>query len=97
VDQLAIRAGGSEVRVDGHTNIRQALRTPAGDLLRSTAFSLVATRAGESVISLAVEGMGAGHGVGLCQWGAVGRARAGQSYEQIVAAYYPGTRLERRY
>jgi stage II sporulation protein D len=97
VDQLAIRAGGSEVRVDGHTNIRQALRTPARDLLRSTAFSLVTTRAGENVTSLVAEGMGAGHGVGLCQWGAVGRARAGQRYEQILAAYYPGTRLERRY
>lgn len=97
VDQLAIRLGRSEVLVDGHSNIRQALRTPAGDLLRSTAFSLVATGAGKRVTNLVAEGMGAGHGVGLCQWGAVGRARAGQGYEQILAAYYPGTRLERRY
>jgi stage II sporulation protein D len=35
--------------------------------------------------------------VGMCQWGAVGRARAGQSYDRILAAYYPGTRLERLY
>jgi stage II sporulation protein D (peptidoglycan lytic transglycosylase) len=41
--------------------------------------------------------MGSGHGVGFCQWGAVGRARAGQGYEQILLAYFPGTRLERRY
>jgi stage II sporulation protein D len=46
---------------------------------------------------LTVDGMGSGHGVGFCQWGAVGRARAGQGYEQILAAYFPGTRLERRY
>ncbi len=97
VDQLAIRLGGSEVLVDGHSNIRQALRTSAGDLLRSTAFSLMATGAGTRVTSLVAEGMGAGHGVGLCQWGAVGRARAGQGYEQILAAYFPGTRVERRY
>ena len=97
VDQLAIRAGGSELRVDGQSNIRQALRTPAGDLLRSTAFTIVATRAGNKITNLVIDGMGAGHGVGLCQWGAVGRARAGQGYEQILAAYYPGTRLERRY
>jgi stage II sporulation protein D len=35
--------------------------------------------------------------VGLCQWGALGRSRAGQDYERILAAYYPGTRLQRVY
>jgi stage II sporulation protein D len=97
VDQLLIAVGGSEVRVEGHARIRQVLRTPGGQQLRSTAFSLMATGAGRNVTSLAIDGMGAGHGVGLCQWGAVGRARAGQGYRQILAAYYPGTRLERRY
>ena len=97
VDQLVVSAGGSEVRVDGQSNIRQILRTPAGELLRSTAFTLVVSGAGNSVSHLVAEGSGAGHGVGLCQWGAVGRARAGQGLEQILAAYYPGTRLERRY
>jgi stage II sporulation protein D len=97
VDQLVVSAGGAEVRVDGQSNIRQVLRTPGGDLLRSTAFTLVVSGAGKSVSHLVAEGSGAGHGVGLCQWGAVGRARAGQGHEQILAAYYPGTRLERRY
>jgi stage II sporulation protein D len=97
VDQLVVSAGGSDVRVDGQTNIRQVLRTPGGDLLRSTAFTLVVTGAGNSISHLVAEGSGAGHGVGMCQWGAVGRARAGQGHEQILAAYYPGTRLERRY
>jgi stage II sporulation protein D (peptidoglycan lytic transglycosylase) len=97
VDQLSIAMGGTEVRVDGHARIRQVLRTPSGQLLRSTAFSLIATGAGRNVTNLVVDGAGAGHGVGLCQWGAVGRARAGQVYQQILAAYYPGTRLERRY
>lgn len=40
-----------------------------------------------------VRGGGWGHGVGLCQEGAAGRARAGQSYRQILAHYYPGTVL----
>lgn len=97
VDQLAVSVSGSEVRVDGQSNVRQVLRTPAGDLLRSTAFTLVAVGAGRDISHLVAEGMGAGHGVGLCQWGAVGRARAGQDYHQILAAYYPGTRVERRY
>ena len=96
-DQLAVSVSGAEVRVDGQSNIRRVLRTSTGDLLRSTAFTLAATGTGRNVTRLVADGMGAGHGVGLCQWGAVGRARAGQGYEQILAAYYPGTTLQRRY
>ncbi|HEV8177493.1 MAG TPA: SpoIID/LytB domain-containing protein [Gemmatimonadales bacterium] len=97
VEQVAVGLGTTEVKVDGHTRIRQLLRLPNGQLLRSTAFSLITTGAGREVTRVVIEGSGAGHGVGLCQWGAVGRARARQGYRQILAAYYPGTRLERRY
>lgn len=38
-------------------------------------------------------GGGWGHGQGLCQWGAKGRAEVGQSAAQILAAYYPGTHV----
>lgn len=96
VDQLGIGLGGPEVRVEGLT-IRQVMRSPSGEPLRSTMFNVVTTGGGKQVTHLRVDGMGAGHGVGFCQWGAVGRARAGQSYPQILAAYFPGTRLERRY
>jgi stage II sporulation protein D len=96
VDQLAIGLGGPEITIDGPA-IRQVMRLNSGEPLRSTAFDLVATVGGRRVTHLTVDGMGSGHGVGFCQWGAVGRARAGQGYEQILAAYFPGTRLERRY
>jgi stage II sporulation protein D len=49
------------------------------------------------VTRLVAEGNGNGHGVGFCQWGAVGRARAGQGHEDMLAAYYPGATLERYY
>jgi stage II sporulation protein D len=96
VDQLAIGLGGPEVKVDGPA-IRQVLRLASGEPLRSNAFTLVAAGAGQRVTHLTVDGMGAGHGVGFCQWGAVGRARAGQRFQEIVEAYFPGTTLERRY
>jgi stage II sporulation protein D (peptidoglycan lytic transglycosylase) len=96
VDEIAIALGGPEIRVEGLA-IRQVLRPPSGELLRSNAFTLLATGGGRLVTQLTVDGMGSGHGVGFCQWGAVGRARAGQGYEQILAAYFPGTKLERRY
>ena len=41
------------------------------------------------------EGRGWGHGVGLCQWGARGRALAGQKYDDILRAYYPRATLKR--
>jgi SpoIID/LytB domain protein len=40
-----------------------------------------------------VSGHGYGHGVGLGQWGAQGYALHGYTYDQILAAYYPGTTL----
>jgi stage II sporulation protein D len=96
VDQLAIALSGPEIQVHGLA-IRQVLRPSTGELLRSNAFTLTATNGGGRVTHLSADGMGAGHGVGFCQWGAVGRARVGQGYEQILAAYFPGTRVTRRY
>lgn len=43
--------------------------------------------------SVTFKGLGWGHGVGLCQWGAKGRAEAGQKYQQILLAYYPKARV----
>jgi SpoIID/LytB domain protein len=44
---------------------------------------------------IAVHGSGWGHGVGLSQYGAQAQALAGRSHAEILAHYYPGTRLER--
>lgn len=38
-------------------------------------------------------GSGAGHGVGMCQWGAKGMAEKGYSYREILRHYYPGTKI----
>jgi stage II sporulation protein D len=42
---------------------------------------------------ITLRGHGYGHGNGMSQYGAEGGARAGKSYRQILAKYYPGTRL----
>ena len=42
-------------------------------------------------------GHGSGHGVGLCQTGALGMARAGKSAEAILEHYYRGIELKRLY
>jgi stage II sporulation protein D len=45
--------------------------------------------------SIVMKGKGYGHGIGMCQFGAIGRARAGQSCEQILKAYYTGVELKK--
>ncbi len=49
----------------------------------------------EGASAVKVCGSGFGHGVGLSQYGAYGRAKAGQGYVQILKSYYPGTSLTR--
>lgn len=39
---------------------------------------------------IVIESTGAGHGVGLCQWGASELARRGKNYRQILQYYFPG-------
>ncbi len=40
-----------------------------------------------------LKGQGQGHAVGLCQAGAAARAKAGQTAEEIIQAYFPRLRL----
>lgn len=84
-----------DVTVRGN-EIRSALRGVGGDILPSTYFSLEpeTDRAGR-LVSLVLRGRGNGHGVGMCQWGAIGRARAGHDFRAILRAYYPGAQLLR--
>lgn len=77
-------------------DVRFILRTPTGSLLNSTYFTAETTSDGTgSVASLVIRGGGYGHGIGMCQFGAIGRARAGQDYRTILTTYYPGTTVSR--
>lgn len=67
------------------SKLRQAVGV---DLLRSSLFEINKTESGWRF-----DGKGWGHGVGMCQAGANGRAKAGQSCEQILKAYYTGVEL----
>ena len=90
---LAVTTDRATYRVRGN-DIRFVLRAPHGEILNSTYFLIdnEPVRDGR-VASLTLSGRGNGHGVGMCQWGAIGRARAGQDYRTILQTYYPGTVL----
>ncbi|HEX5817625.1 MAG TPA: hypothetical protein VFY20_02025, partial [Gemmatimonadales bacterium] len=96
VSELVFRLRNGDVRIDG-PQARQVLRPAGAEPLRSAAFALATEHQGGRVSALIIEGRGNGHGVGFCQWGAIGRGRAGQAAPDIVAAYFPGTTISRRY
>lgn len=71
------------------SRLEAAHPAPAGlpRLLPSTAFGL---EPGSDEDHVAIEGGGWGHGVGMSQHGALGKARRGMKSPQILAAYYAG-------
>jgi stage II sporulation protein D (peptidoglycan lytic transglycosylase) len=96
VGELRIVFPHGDVRIAG-PDVRTVLRPSPDQPLLSDAFQVFVTRADGVVGHLVARGAGAGHGVGMCQWGAIGRARAGQRYRQILATYFPGTTVDRLY
>lgn len=58
--------------------------------VKSNYFSIAENEKG-----LLIKGRGAGHGVGLCQWGAMQMAKEGKTYRQIVEHYFRGAILEK--
>jgi len=96
VARLLIRSRDGSVTLTGPA-ARGVLKPVDSPGLRSADFTIQIGREGERITRLTIDGAGSGHGVGLCQWGAVGRSRAGFSYNEILSAYFPGTELTRTY
>ncbi len=50
-----------------------------------------------TIEAILFKGSGYGHGVGMCQCGAIGLARIGWTYDQILARYYSGVEIKKLY
>ena len=76
---------------------RWVLRRPGGTaILRSSFFKIGVIRGEDGrAMKVVATGGGNGHGIGMCQWGAMGMARAGLDYREILSHYYKSTKLER--
>jgi len=97
VAALWVETSRGRYRLRGN-DIRYVLRSPSGELLNSTYFSPEVVSSPDGRLTrLTVRGLGYGHGVGMCQWGAIGRARAGQDFRTILRTYFPGTTVARVY
>ncbi|HEX7119967.1 MAG TPA: SpoIID/LytB domain-containing protein [Longimicrobiales bacterium] len=97
VRALRIVADGREYLITPPDSTRRVLRPEAGRLLNSALFVLDVEREDGEVTGVTASGGGWGHGIGMCQMGAIGRARAGQDYRQILATYYRDTEITRLY
>ena len=94
--EVRLAVSGGEIPVFG-PDLRAVLRTPEDRPLGSTMVRLAPEYRDGVVDRLRADGRGWGHGVGMCQWGAVGRARAGQSARTILETYFPGAHLAHWY
>lgn len=89
--QVSGEAGAATLR--GELTIRRTF-----GMLNSAMFVLSAERDTKGrPITWVFAGGGWGHGVGLCQVGAIGRAEAGQGYRAILEHYFSGAKVAKIY
>ena len=85
VAKLRILHSGGELVLRG-----EELRKAVGyTIIPSTQFAIESI--GRDVV---LSGFGAGHAVGMCQWGAKELAELGYPFSTILQYYYPGTELQ---
>lgn len=97
VAAMELVGGNGRTVVRGANAVRRVLEPPEGGWLPSADFTIRITRTGGRLVRVEADGRGYGHGVGMCQWGAIGRARAGQDYRTILLSYFPGVEIEKIY
>jgi stage II sporulation protein D len=100
---------GHDLRLMPDSPHNSEIRLYAGDRLHIIKKSYLRNLAGREVLpsnnfviqtkknEFFVQGQGYGHGVGLCQLGALELAKRGYNYQQILSFYFPKHRLRRAY
>lgn len=98
VQRLEIVTSNGSFTVEGD-RIRRVimLDVTRGRILPSTLFDVETTMNGSRAGIVSFVGGGNGHGVGMCQNGALGMARRGYSYAMILQHYYPGAEVRSGY
>ena len=92
--RLKVRgANGNSTYVERELNIRRLFGS-----LKSGLFTMSVDRRKDGTVSrFHFKGAGYGHGVGMCQTGAIGMAAKGISYKRILTHYYRGIELRKLY
>jgi SpoIID/LytB domain protein len=90
INRLRVVGSRGNAILNGDLHIRRVLGG-----LRSTLFTVKVENAGSR--TFVFRGAGFGHGVGMCQTGAIGMAFSGKRHTEILQHYYPGSRVRRLY
>ncbi len=90
--EIVTDAGAYYVRGD---RVRWVLPPASGryTILRSAAIDIELHRQGNTLKNITINGRGNGHGLGMCQTGALEMARQGYLYQKILGHYYMGAIL----
>jgi len=89
IDLLSYKDERRSVFIFGN-NIRSIIRTANNkSILKSNWFDLSVDENKNVIIS----GRGYGHGVGLCQWGAIDQSKLGYDFKKILLHYFPGINI----
>lgn len=94
VSEILLNIQGAEYRVDDF-RIRRVLADKSGKILKSNFFFFRTSPANPE--KFYIIGAGAGHGSGMCQWGAIGMALKGYSHNNILGLYYPQLSIKKVY
>jgi len=92
VKEMEISYGDTTVTLSGY-EIRQFFGLSLSHPLRSTLFFF--SQPDDTTLNL--YGAGYGHGVGMCQYGAMDMAAKSFRYYHIISKYFPGTILIKKY
>jgi stage II sporulation protein D len=97
---LMVRTSSGRFDVPGQA-LRRVLRKPGNPraILRSNLIKIDVRRDPRTrqALTVVASGAGSGHGVGLCQTGAIGMAKAGIDADHILLHYYHGAAVKRFY
>lgn len=98
--RLEVITSNGRIEIPAH-ELRWVVRRAGmpGSILRSTLIKVGVerNRATRQVTAIVVSGAGNGHGVGLCQTGALGMARGGKRATEILEHYFTGVEVREVY
>jgi len=92
ITRFRIVGTNGKTDIVGGEDLRLTL-DPSGQKIKSCATSVIYSKNSITFTG----GKGFGHAVGLCQYGALAMARKKYKYNEILAYYYPGSKIKRIY
>ncbi len=93
--EIELLGSRKNIQIKGDQHIRETL---SESILNSSCFIIESDMGNDGIpLSFSFIGAGSGHGIGLCQMGAVAMALQGQTYSDILYHYYKGVQLKKIY